>query len=320
MKKEILEAVKKFLLEHNTFLLLAPKNIDGDTIGTNVALAMYLEKELGKKAVLYSPVEIDAKFGFLPWIDKFVYDFDPHAVDAIWTSDTAVPHLFAHTEKEEQLFVRNLPWVNLDHHISNTEYGTINALDTTSTSCSMILYDVLQHMEGTISPEMATHMLMSIYTDSGGFIHPNTTPRTYEVAADLLAKGANQEAISRELFLTNSVGKLRLWGRVLDRMYMKHDDTLVSFVSMKDFQETKTGKEDLDGLVDFMNTAENRVCMLLSEDGKGNVKGSFRTHSEDVDVNQIAGTFGGGGHRLAAGFTLKESHLEPVTEWKVVRR
>ncbi len=314
----ILDQIAEFFAQHSSFLLLGPKNIDGDTIGTNVALAMYIEEQLGKKAILYSPYPIDEKFLFLPWTDRFVHTFDPATIDAIWTSDTAVPHLFAKTNEEVTLFARSLPWVNLDHHISNTSYGTINAIDVTSTSCSMMLHQVLGHVGGKITPAMAGHMLMSIYTDSGGFIHPNTTPRTYEVAAELLEAGAAQAQIAEELFRKNSVSKLKLWGRVMHRMYMKDAETLVSFVNTQDYAETGAGKEDLDGLVDLMNTADNRVCMLLSEDGLGNVKGSFRTHSEDVDVNAIAGEFGGGGHKLAAGFTLRDRHLEPVTRWKVV--
>lgn len=320
MEQQYISQFKSFLDNHQTFLLLAPKNIDGDTIGTNVALAMYLEEQLGKKAILYSPVPLDNKFLFLPWTDRFVFTFNPMEVDAIFTSDTAVPHLFAHTAEEDLVTTRGLPWVNLDHHISNSKYGTMNLLDYDSTSCSMILYHLIKALGGKITADMASHMLMSIYTDSGSFIHPNTTEDTYRVAGDLIACGAAQAEVAERLFLTNKPGKLKLWGRVLERMHLSEDGVLFSAVNHQDLLECECEKEDLEGLVDMMNTIPNRVCVLLSEDGRGNVKGSLRTGTEDVDVNVIAQRFGGGGHRLASGFTMRNKMLVPQVTWKVVDR
>lgn len=320
METHIVEQFRDFITRHQTFLLLGPKNIDGDTIGTNVALAMYLEQQLGKRAILYAPFPIDEKFRFLPWVDRFVSTFNPEEVDAIFTSDTAVEHLFAHTPAEEALFARGLPWVNLDHHISNSKYGTLPILDYGSTSCSMILHRLLKTMGGDITPDMATHMLMSIYSDSGSFIHPNTTEETYRVAGELVAMGGDATGMAEKLFLTNHQGKLKLWGRVLERMHLSQDGVLFSAVNQQDMVECGADREDLDGLVDLMNTIPNRVCVLLSEDGKGNVKGSLRTGTEDVDVNVIAQRFGGGGHKLAAGFTMKSKTLVPQVVWKVVDR
>lgn len=320
MEKNTIEQFRDILDKHETFLLLAPKNIDGDTIGTNVAFAMYLEQQLGKRAILYSPVDIDQKYMFLPWMDRFVHTFNPGAVDAIFTSDTAVEHLFAHTPEEEMLRAREVPWVNLDHHISNTKYGTLNILEYDSTSCSMILYELIMALGGHITPEMGTHMLMSIYSDSGSFIHPNTTQDTYRVAGELIAAGAAQAEMAEKLFLTNHPGKLKLWGRVLERMHISADGVLFSALNHQDMLECGCEKEDLEGLVDMMNTIPNRVCVLLSEDGKGNVKGSLRTGTEDVDVNVIAQRFGGGGHKLASGFTMRNKMLVPQVTWKVVDR
>lgn len=309
-----------YINNHSHFLILGPKNTDGDTIGTNVALAMYLEEQLGKKAVLYAPNPIDEKYKWMPWVDRFVTNFNPHEPDAIFTSDTAVPHLFAHSPEEELLLSRGLPWVNLDHHISNSKYGTHNFLYFQSTSCSMILYNFLKALGATITPDMATHMLMSIYMDSGSYIHPNTTAETYEISAELVAAGADQLEVATRFFRTSSVSKLKLWGKVLDRMQLSNDGVLTSAVTENDLIETGADREDLEGLVDFMNAAPNKICVLLSEDGKGNVKGSLRTQATDVDVNVVAQRFGGGGHRLASGFTLKNKTLQPVVSWKVLDR
>jgi len=310
------QVVKEHLDRANCILLLAPRNIDGDTIGTNVATYEWLSR-MGKKVILYSPVEIDESYMWMPHMDKFVYSFDPYEVDLIFSSDTAVKELFMSTPDEEILFSRNLPWINLDHHISNTKYGTVNILDYSSTCCSMILYRIIKELGGHVSPEMATHMMMSIYMDSGSFIHPNTSNHTYRIAGELMEAGAETLKVATHFFRSNREGKLKLWGIVLDRMQLTDDGVLISMVQESDFAITGTSRDDLEGLADMMNTVQNKVCVLLSEDGKGNVKGSLRTMAKDVDLNVIAQRFGGGGHRLAAGFTLKNTSMSNLMQWKL---
>lgn len=299
-------------------LLLAPKNIDGDTIGTNVALYLYL-KSLGKKPILYSPVPLDEKFLWMPHIHEFVFSFDPYEIDLIITSDTAVPTLFLGTDNEKVLFSRGIPWINLDHHISNSKYGTLNMLNYEATSCSMILHEIFEQKNIHITKDMATYMLMSIYMDSGSFIHPNTKPRTYAIASELVALGADAAKIGEVFFRSNELGKMRLWGLAFERMQRLDGDILISYLEETDFLLSGTTKEDVEGLIDMMNTVPNNVVVLLSEDGKGNVKGSLRTMSEDVDLNEIANRFGGGGHKKASGFVLRNTVMSNLLQFSLTK-
>ncbi len=315
------ENIQQFytLIERSSrILLLAPKNIDGDTIGTNVALYLYL-KSLGKNPILYSPVPLDEKFLWMPHINEFVFSFDPYEVDLIVTSDTAVPTLFLGTDNEKVLFSRGISWINLDHHISNSKYGTLNLLNYEATSCSMILHEIFAFKNVQITKDMATYMLMSIYMDSGSFIHPNTKPKTYEVASKLVECGAEVAKIGEVFFRSNELGKMRLWGLVFERMQRLDGDILISYLEETDFLLSGTTKEDVEGVVDMMNTVPNNVVVLLTEDGKGNVKGSLRTMSDDVDLNEIAKRFGGGGHKKAAGFYLRNTVMSNLLQFSLTK-
>lgn len=309
-----------YLQEHQTFLFLGPKNTDGDTIGANTALAMYVEEQLGKKAILYCPNEFGHKYAFLPYMERYVTDFDPHSVDAIFSSDTGSTSLFLSTPAVDAVRARGLPWVNLDHHVSNSLYGTLNIIDTGSASCTMIVYRLLKQYGAKITPGIATHLLMGLYYDTGGLIHPNTSIEAYKTSSDLVRLGADVDLVSAHLFRKSTVGRMRLLGMVLDRAQMNSDGVLISAVTAEDLIECESSREDLEGVIDYLNAVPGKkFCLLLSEDGKGNVKGSLRTQDYDVDVDKIAQTFGGGGHRMAAGFTIRDSKLEPELRWKVVK-
>lgn len=318
---EDMRAFWDYLHENNTFLFLGPKNTDGDTVGANTALAIYLEQQLGKKVILYCPNTFGVKYSFLPWIDRYVSVFDPQEPDAIFTSDTADETLFTKSPMEQEVLARGLPWVNLDHHISNKFYGTLNMIDTASASCTMIVYRLLKTFNARITPDMATNLLMGLYYDTGGLVHSNTSVDAYKTSSELVRLGANVDLVSTHLFRKSSVGRLKLLGLALDRAQMNEDGVLISALTADDLAECEATREDLEGVIDYLNAVPGKkFCLLLSEDGKGNVKGSMRTQETDVDVNKIAQTFGGGGHRMAAGFTIKGSRLEPETRWKVVKK
>lgn len=315
------DAFKKFLTDHHHFLFLGPKIADGDSIGANTAMAMFLVEQLGKKVTLYNPSSVEKMYKDLPWADRYVTEFDPEQIDAIFVSDTGDTKLFSHSDSEEKLFSKKLPLVNLDHHISNVFYGDINLVDLTKASSSLIVFELLKKLRAKITPEMATHLLLGIYFDTGSMFHPNTTVEVYESAAELMRLGAHRKDIVDPLYKTMDYGKLKLIGLVLERATLYPDGMLMSAVRQADLIACNATRDDLEGVVDYLFYApEARFGMLLIEDEKGNVKGSLRTQRDDVDVSKIAQTFGGGGHRAAAGFTIQGHHLEMEVKWKIAPR
>ena len=315
------DLLKALLTKGKRFLFLGPKNMDGDTIGANTPFAMFLEEQLGKEVILYNPNPTEKMYVQLPWSDRYVTTFDPEGIDGIIVSDTGDERLFAGRPEEKILFERNVPLVNIDHHKSNTMYGGINLVDLTKASSSLIVFDLLEKLRARITPAMATLLLMGIYFDTGSMYHPNTTAEVYTAASKLMRLGAEIKPFVEPLYKTMDIGKLRLIGLLLDRATLREDGMLMSAARYQEILDCGATRDDLEGVIDYLNyVPEAQFAMLLTEDEKGNVKGSLRTQKDTVDVAKIAGEFGGGGHRAAAGFTLQGKKLEMRLEWKIAER
>ena len=158
-------------------------------------------------------------------------------------------------------------------------------------------------------------LLTGIITDTGSFQHSNTSPEAFEVAAELLDRGARQQEIIKHLFKTKSLATLKLWGKVLSKITYEESSKLVySTISLADLSETGAKSDDSGGIIDELmsNAPASEVVMLLKEKEPGFLSGSLRAPGNIADVSEIAGIIGGGGHKKAAGFELKEKLWKKV--------
>jgi len=162
--------------------------------------------------------------------------------------------------------------------------------------------------------------MTGIYTDTGGFMHQNTTPLTYQYAAELIKLGASPQHVAQNVFHKYDFRTLKLWGKVLQNLHVTADGAAIVGVEEKDYEALGCTRQDLAGVIDFINAMpEARYSVMLSEDGKGNVKASLRTRKDDVDVKALAEQYGGGGHVKASGFTIPGGRLEKEVKWKIVQ-
>jgi len=226
-------------------------------------------------------------------------------------------------QEHPELFYRSVV-VNIDHHPTNTYFGKVNLVDLTATSTSEILIgliEALEKEEKLIDKAVAHCLLAGIIGDTGSFQNSNTTPKSLTCAAQLLAAGADQQQIVQNLFKTKSLSTLRLWGRVLQQI---QEDRQLRFVlgraNKTDFQESNAKEEEISGVIDELlrSLPDYDLVILLSEKEKG-VAGSLRAINPTVDCLEIAKTFGGGGHRGAAGFLVKEGSIEEVAQQVVAK-
>lgn len=240
--------------------------------------------------------------------------------DLIITVDTGdLVQLGALYEDNKPMF-KNIPVLNIDHHASNGKFGVHNFLDysvaaTTQMLTPLILELEQEHGEELIDEDVATLLLVGIITDTGSFQHSNTTPEAFEVAADLLERGARQQEIIKHVYKTKSLATLKLWGRVLSKIQAE-GPLVYSTISLMDLADTNASSDDSDGIIDeLMSNAPNaEVVLLLKEKGKGFVTGSLRAPGKNADVSAIAQLLGGGGHIKAAGFRIKDKSLEEALE------
>jgi len=300
--------IKKVLEEEaDNFMIISHRAPDADAIGANLALRRALKK-MGKTVVSACVDPIPDSSGFLEDANTYVEDITPYmnTTDCVISVDCGAPGLVAYIEKYPEFFSGKIPYINIDHHASNDGFGTINLVHSEACSTTFIIYKLFIELGIELDPKIATALMHGLYFDTGSFMHPNTSAEVYEMAADLARKGADHRRSAKELFHNTPVNSLKLWGRAMERLKLNREHVAVSNLRAQDFDELGADKEALSGIMNYINSIPDvKFSMLLTEDGKGNVKGSTRTQRSDVDLSEYCGQFGGGGHKMAAGFTIK---------------
>lgn len=315
--KELFVKLENLIKNANRILCVAHKKPDGDTIGATVAFS-HLLKNKGKDVVMACIDDIPQKFRFLSGASKFVKEFDFREFDLLIVSDAGASYMTKFHEIYPDIFSGEVSVINIDHHASNDDFGTLNVVDVNSASTTQVLYKMFTFWGERITPDMATALLCGIYNDTGGLMHSNTNLEVFEITGKLVELGGRTGIISKNLFRSTTIPTLRVWGRALERTTINEQGVVVSVLTQRDIDELGAGMEDLSGLVDFLNSVPgSRFTVLLNEDDKGNVKGSFRTRRDDVDLAELAGKFGGGGHKKASGFTMP-GRIHQEIKWKVL--
>ncbi len=245
--------------------------------------------------------------------------------DLIITVDTAeLQQLRGIYENNIQMF-HQIPVINIDHHISNTHFGKINHVDIMSSSTTELLCPLLEELAkdtgiDLIDEDIATLLLTGIITDTGSFQNANTTPKSFDVASELIAYGARQQEIIQYIYKTKQLSQLKLWGRVLSKIQTDEQHHIVwSVVSQQDFRDTGSSEDETGDIIDELmtNAPGAEVILLIKEKKDSLISGSIRTTSASIDAAAIAEKFGGGGHTQAAGFSLKNIALRDA-EYQII--
>jgi phosphoesterase RecJ-like protein len=289
-------------------LLLGHVHPDGDVLGTLVGLGLALEGA-GWEITLAGPHGVPEVLGFLPAAERFqVWERAPRTWDVVILTDCPDP---GRTEGLlEGARGPETHVLNIDHHPDNRRYGTVNWLDPDAAATGEMVFDLLGRLGLKLTPEVALALFTAIHTDTGSFRYSNTTPRTFRIAADLAAAGADPFLVSRWLYQRRQAATLRELGEVLRRVELSPDGR-VGWLALPAglASEALVAAEDLVGYPRSIHGVE--VALLLRETAPGVVKASLRGQGR-VPVNVIAQRFGGGGHANAAGCTLAAT-LEDAT-------
>ncbi len=244
-------------------------------------------------------------------------DYD--LVIAVDTADTKQLGIVYENNAE---FFYNAPIINIDHHVSNINFGTINYVDASASSTTEILFKIFKALEERVQKKIiegkeATYLLTGILTDTGSFQNPNTTPKSLEVSAELVERGASQQDIVRHVFRTKSLTTLKLWGEVLSKIETDDKYKIVwSTMTQSDLSKTNAKIEEISGLIDDMlvNAPGAEIVFIIKED-KDKVSCSMRSTTPAANVSEIAEHFGGGGHIQASGFKIVgKNYNEAVQE------
>lgn len=307
------EAIKK----STKVCVIAHRKPDGDSLGASLAVYFIL-KSFGKEITLACVDEPSSRFSFLPGIDKFQKKFAYAEHDLIVISDAGDSRMTNFHETIPEFLSNKVPIINIDHHISNDNYGIYNLVDPKASSSTVIIYRLAKILNIIFTKEIAICLLTGIYNDTGAFMHANTNLETFQIAAHLANLDVDISTLTKIMFRTKSIAKLRLWGLILDRLKKNEKNIASSVVTLEDICKCGAVSEDTGGIIDLIGTVPDaKFAMLLSEDEQGYVKGSFRTKRDDIDVAHVAAKFGGGGHKKASGFRIR-GKLQQEIMWRVV--
>jgi phosphoesterase RecJ-like protein len=318
VSKDEVSIFKQSVLGANRILVVSHKNPDGDTLGSGLALYFVL-KSLGKEVGLLCVHPAPEYLSFLPGAQLYSTNHDPDSFDLIICVDIADKKIAGLEELYPRLWDGSLKHkiMDIDHHPGNSEFGFLNIVRTDVAAATVVLYDLFIACGFEISPDAATCLLTGLYTDTGSFMHQNTDAYALGVAGNLLRYGADLKSISKNVFRTTHLKTMKLWGKVFTRTRVNEEGVAVSALTESDYAECGAKREDVAGVVDYLKYIPGvKYASLLTED-QGNIKASLRTIHEDVNVQEIAQQFGGGGHTKASGFMVP-GRLQREEVWKIV--
>ena len=289
-----------FLLNNDNYAILTHRRPDGDTIGSSAALCRILRKA-GKTAHVIRNDEVTDRFS---WLHEGLTKEEAAADDTIITVDVASPGMLpkAFDQYLDRIALR------IDHHASATSFTENELVDSKAGACAEIIFDLMEHLWIAMDADIANAIYVGTSTDTGCFRFANTTSHTFITAAACAAAGAKIYQLNQELFETNTLGRLKIQGWIVENMKVFSDGKLALIAIPKAVEESiGVTEDDMDNISSFPRTVAG-VCMAatLRETRDGDVKLSVRA-IPGFDATIVAGTFGGGGHKGAAGASMKMS-------------
>ena len=363
--------IQKALTQAQNIVIISHRNPDADTIGSNLALREFLEsagKNVTSACVDSPPLDLNFLLNTTDDAKKiqFQKDFFLDQTDLIITVDCGSIAQTSFLEHQPEILARAaaatntavstkpcatttatatnpransqntspkpIPIINIDHHPSNNNFGTINLVVPDAASTTIIIYNLFNAMNALptaagalekiqahapFTTTIATALLAGLYYDTGSFMHSNVTPQVYECAAELTALGADIKAIVKNMYKNRSIAQLKTWGKILDGIKVTNNNVVVSGITKKELDACNATTAETSGIIDYLSTVKDaEFATLLVEDDKGNIRGSFRTRKDIVNLSEMAGMFGGGGHKKASGFTMK-GELGREVVWKI---
>jgi phosphoesterase RecJ-like protein len=307
------EAVKDFLKKGRKFFVATHVHPDGDALGSLIAFYLLL-KNLGKEVEIGigEDFSLPSHYTLLPLLDKINWGkgVEEKKFDSFVALDAASSERLGVYKK----FLSLSNHLNIDHHISNTKYAALNWVDSSYSSTSEMIYELIESLGALIDEKIALSLYVGILTDTGRFQYPNTTPRTFEVAKRLVEKGVDPYYVYQNIYESSSFSSFRLLGKVIERTE-KRDGLLYSYITLDDLSEFGISLPETENFVDFLRSVKDaELVVFFKELPDGKLKVSLRSRG-DVSSHLVAENFGGGGHKGAAGFVTtlsKEDVLEKI--------
>lgn len=291
----------------NSVLIGTHLNPDGDALGSALAMSLMLDQlEVLNEVVCHNNAPYNLRF--LPHLNK-VRSTTQQEHDLGIILDLDAMHRLGSTES----FFEQCPHlIVVDHHVPHEEPGDLRIVDPSAPATALILFRLFRELQIQFTPEIATCLLTGIVTDTGSFKYRNTSPESLEAAAFLLSCGGDIVQVSEEVYHRKPLAGVRLLGKCLDHLRLDAEDRIAwSVLRIEDFESTGAKEPHTEGLVNELLAIDSvKIAAVLRQPYADRViRASIRSR-EGYDASAVARTFGGGGHRNAAGCTFEGITIE----------
>jgi len=300
---EIVEAMRSY----ERFVVSSHARPDGDSIGSALAMA-YALRFLGKTVRVVNSDRAPAPFLALPGVAAIEVaatvdgDFDASVI--MECSDLGRTGV---TGLDRGLVI------NIDHHPGNTGYGDLRWFDPSASACAEMVYTIIEALGVPMTIEIATHLYVAILTDTGSFHYSNITPRTFDIAGRLIAAGVDPVRVARQVYDSNNLGRLRLFGAVLNGMRIDSSGRVaVLYLDHGMARDAGATYDDTDGLINMPLTVKDIQAVVFFKQSDGDDYRVSMRSKDRIDVGAVAKLYGGGGHKNAAGCSASGS-LDALT-------
>jgi phosphoesterase RecJ-like protein len=311
-----MQAVVAALRANDRFVVVTHENPDGDALGSLLAMTMAL-RGLGKDVVMYlaGKAPLPAEYTFMQ-LDGILRELPADAGERVLVAvDCAKADRIG---PDPEPIERTSLVVNIDHHHDNSRFGDVNLVVADASSTGEVLRDVFRELDVELTPEIAEPLYIALVTDTGRFQYSNTTPKSLRLAAELVEAGADIHAVFQQVYESVEFAKLKLLARALERArVLEGGRIVVSHLVRTDFAEVGAAEPYSEGIIDYLRAVEGaELAVLIREpprDEGPTRRVSLRASIDELDASAIARSFGGGGHRQAAGFS-SEASVDEIME------
>jgi phosphoesterase RecJ-like protein len=311
-----LQAIAAALREHDRFLVVTHENPDGDALGSLLATTVAL-RQLGKDVLMFlsGGAPLPREYAFMR-LDGLLRELPDDTEDRVLVAVDCA--------KADRIGADPAPLeraklvLDIDHHPHNPRFGAVNLIVADASSTGEVLRDVFRELGVELTPELAEPLYIALVTDTGRFQYANTTPKALRLAAELVDAGADVHAVFQQVYESVEFAKLKLLARALERArVLEGGRIVVSYLVRTDFAEVGAAEAYSEGIIDYLRAVEgSELAALIREPPRDDGplrRVSLRASIDELDVSAIARTFGGGGHRQAAGFQ-SDATVDEITE------
>lgn len=296
----MLDRIYNVFKEAHKIALLPHENIDGDALASCLALKSFITA-IGGDAMVVAEGDIPSNLKFLG--DDYVIF---NTGDKLPEFDVAVAVDCGSTdrfEKRAHIFNEAKIKIVIDHHETNHGFGDLFIVSPESASTCEIIYSFFEKFNVPISEEVAKFLYTGIVTDTGGFRFSNTTPKTFEIASNLIKTGVNFSKICSNVFESKRIQQLKIEAAAIENAVFCHSGrTVITYVTQEMIDKIGATDGDMNNISSILRSIEGVSAAASLKDKNGVIKISMRS-DESVNVADVCAIFGGGGHARAAGAT-----------------